>query len=132
MKNAPSGNKWLRARIVNSSSPAVFTRSSCIALSWLFHAARCSGELPSPSRALADPSPASNTVSRSMSPRAAAVQMSAGLVSCASREAAAAMKKTQQPAIKLIDSLTRQRRLPKLLKQGERGNSRQKKSPKTG
>jgi hypothetical protein len=41
------------------------------------------------------------------------------------------MKKTQQPAIKLIDSLTRQRRLPKLLKQGERGNRRQKK-PENG
>jgi len=63
-----------------------------------------------------------------MSPWAAAVQMSGGLVSCASREADAAMKKMQQPTIKLVDSLTRRRRLPKLPNQGERGNRRQKKS----
>jgi len=63
-----------------------------------------------------------------MFPWAAAVQISVGLVSCASREVDAAMKKMQQPGINLVDSLTRRRRLPKLPNQGERGNRRQKKS----
>jgi hypothetical protein len=59
---------------------------------------------------------------RSRSPLAAAAQMPSGVVSCACREADAAMKKTNRLAMVLVNLLTRQRSLPTRLGQGERGN----------
>jgi hypothetical protein len=52
--------------------------------------------------------------------------MSTGRLSCACREADAAMKKPNKPPVILVNFLTRQRSLPMRLGQGERGNRRQK------